>query len=66
MLAIQQIKKFRTISGAALSWDRDQNGIVGTFHPLIGLLTLSGKATVAQYQAALQSVAYVNNSELRK
>jgi large repetitive protein len=37
-------------------------GIIGTFDPLTGILTLTGTATVAQYQAALQSVTYANTS----
>jgi subtilisin-like proprotein convertase family protein len=37
-----------------------QNGITGTFNA--GVLTLTGTATVAQYQAALRSVAYENTS----
>ncbi len=37
-----------------------QNGITGSFSA--GLLTLTGTATVAQYQTALRSVAYENTS----
>ncbi|MDZ7858116.1 cadherin domain-containing protein [Sphaerotilus sp.] len=40
-----------------------QNGISGNWNGTTGLLTLSGQATLAQYQAALRSVTYVNNSE---
>ncbi|MDR3537742.1 MAG: DUF4347 domain-containing protein [Acetobacteraceae bacterium] len=36
----------------------DQNGITGTYHGGTGVLNLTGSATIAQYQAALQSVAY--------
>lgn len=39
----------------------DQNGITGTDNGA-GLLTLSGMATVADYQAALRSVTYANTS----
>ena len=40
----------------------NQNGISGNFSVATGILTLSGTATVAQYQAALRSVAYENTS----
>ena len=38
----------------------NQNGITGSFDLETGLLTLSGSATVAQYQAALRTVQYTN------
>ncbi|MFN6448022.1 MAG: FG-GAP-like repeat-containing protein [Nostoc sp. DedSLP05] len=38
----------------------DQNGISGSYGN--GVLTLTGSATVAQYQTALRSVTYRNNS----
>ncbi len=41
----------------------DQNGITGTWNATTGTLTLSGSATVANYQAALRSVAYANSSD---
>jgi hypothetical protein len=37
--------------------------ITGTFDPSTGKLTLSGSDTVANYQAALASVTYVNTSD---
>jgi large repetitive protein len=40
----------------------DQPPITGTFDPATGILTLTGTATVAQYQAALQSITYTNTS----
>jgi len=39
----------------------DQNGITGSWDPINGVLTLSGPATTANYQAAMQSVTYANN-----
>ena len=39
----------------------DQNGITGSFNA--GVLTLTGTASVANYQAALRSVQYQNTSE---
>ena len=39
----------------------DQNGITGSF--AAGTLTLTGTATVAQYQTALRSVTYTNTSD---
>jgi VCBS repeat-containing protein len=38
-------------------------GIAGSYNATTGVLTLSGSATVAQYQAALRSVTYTNTSE---
>ena len=38
----------------------NKNGITGTFDQAKGLLTLTGSATVSQYQAALRSVQYSN------
>jgi large repetitive protein len=40
----------------------NQPPIIGTFNPATGVLNLTGTATVAQYQAALQSVTYTNTS----
>ncbi|MBK5331810.1 MAG: tandem-95 repeat protein [Ilumatobacteraceae bacterium] len=40
----------------------NQNGIVGTWTAATGVLTLSGNATVANYQTALRSITYNNNS----
>ena len=39
----------------------DQNGITGSWDADTGTLTLSGEATVAQYQEALQSITYANH-----
>jgi hypothetical protein len=39
------------------------NGITGSYDAATGKLTLSGTATVAQYQAALQSVTYSSTSD---
>ena len=41
----------------------NQNGISGSWNASTGTLTLSGSATVAQYQAALRSITYSNSSE---
>ncbi|RCW63875.1 DUF4347 domain-containing protein, partial [Pseudorhodoferax soli] len=41
----------------------DANGITGSWNAATGVLTLSGSATVANYQAALRSVTYVNTSD---
>nr|WP_240523340.1 tandem-95 repeat protein [Polaromonas sp. AER18D-145] len=38
-------------------------GITGSYNATTGVLTLSGTATVAQYQSALRSVTYTNTSE---
>lgn len=41
----------------------DQSGIAGTWNAALGTLTLSGAATVADYQTALRSVTYRNTSD---
>ena len=40
-----------------------QNGITGVFSAATGTMTLSGSSSVANYQAALESVTYFNNSD---
>jgi hypothetical protein len=40
-----------------------QNGISGTYSSVTGVLTLSGTATLANYQTALRSVTYRSTSE---
>ena len=41
----------------------NQNGITGTWTAGTGVMALSGSATVAQYQTALRSITYNNNSD---
>ncbi|MGC3985227.1 MAG: cadherin domain-containing protein [Pseudorhodoferax sp.] len=41
----------------------DANGITGSWNAATGVLTLTGNATLADYQAALRSVTYVNTSD---
>ncbi|MDX6681437.1 MAG: hypothetical protein QOG94_1476, partial [Solirubrobacteraceae bacterium] len=41
----------------------NQSGISGLFNAATGVLSLTGSATVAAYQAALRSVTYTNASE---
>ena len=41
----------------------DQSGITGSWNAGTGALTLTGSASVADYQTALRSVTYVNTSE---
>ncbi len=41
----------------------DQNGITGSWNSGTGVMTLSGSATVANYQVALLSITYVNTSD---
>jgi|GEM_PF-2128635 len=40
----------------------DVNGITGSYDSATGILTLSGTATKAQYQAALESITYTNTN----
>jgi trimeric autotransporter adhesin len=46
-----------------LSFGDDQNGISGAWDGDSGTLTLTGSASVADYEAALRSVTYTNSSE---
>ncbi|MBZ0218222.1 MAG: FecR family protein, partial [Fimbriimonadaceae bacterium] len=41
----------------------NQNGITGNFNAITAMLTLTGSATLAQYQTALASVTYENSSD---
>ncbi len=41
----------------------NQQGIAGSYDNTSGILTLSGSATAAEYQQALQSITYANSSE---
>ncbi len=41
----------------------NQLGITGNYNPTTGVLTLSGSATLADYQTALRSITYANTSE---
>jgi large repetitive protein len=41
----------------------DTPSITGSFQPLTGILTLTGSATLADYQTALRSVTYQNTSQ---
>ncbi|MEH2263534.1 beta strand repeat-containing protein [Nostoc sp.] len=41
----------------------NQNGITGSYNNSTGVLTLTGSATVANYQTALQSITYTNSSD---
>lgn len=50
------------ISGQDYLGFNSQNGISGSFDGTTGVLTLSGSATLANYQTALQSVTYTNTS----
>src|SRR5204863_340411 len=56
-----------TVSTGLLAGDMlhftDQNGISGSYDAGTGALTLSGSATVAQYQAALRSVTFENQTD---
>ncbi len=51
------------INGEDLLSFTNTGNIVGDFNTASGILTLTGSDTVANYQAALRSVAYQNTSE---
>ncbi|MDA2890364.1 Ig-like domain-containing protein [Mycolicibacterium sp. BiH015] len=42
----------------------DTNNIYGTYDPDTGVLTVSGEATVTEYQQALRGTLYVNSSDV--
>ncbi|PHM10790.1 cadherin-like domain-containing protein, partial [Nostoc sp. 'Peltigera malacea cyanobiont' DB3992] len=54
-------------SGFAFAQDTltltNQNGITGSYDSTTGVLTLTGSSTVANYQTALRSITYTNNSD---
>jgi len=56
-----------TISSGFLAGDTlnftNQNGITGSFDTGTGILTLSGVASIANYQAALESVTFSSSSD---
>jgi len=41
----------------------NQNGITGTYNSTTGTISLTGSATLAQYQAAFRSITYENTSD---
>jgi hypothetical protein len=41
----------------------DQSGITGSYNAAAGVLTLTGNATVGEYEAALQTIKYYSSSE---
>jgi hypothetical protein len=53
---------FSNAEGDALQFV-NQNGITGSYATGTGVLTLSGTATVAEYQAALRSIRFSNTSQ---
>ncbi|WP_195759248.1 glycoside hydrolase family 9 protein [Pedobacter puniceum] len=50
------------ISGEDALAFTDQNGITGSFNTSNGVLTLTGTSSITNYETALRSVRYVNNS----
>ena len=51
------------VSGQDVLGFTNQNGIAGSYNAANGVLMLAGQASLAQYQAALQSVTYFNSSD---
>jgi len=51
------------VSGEDILAFTDQNGITGSWNGSTGVLTLTGSATLANYQTALRSVTYLNSSD---
>jgi hypothetical protein len=51
------------VNGEDILGFTDQNGIHGTFDAASGKLTLTGSSSVANYQTALESVTYFDNSD---
>ncbi len=57
-----QISSASFISGEDVLLFTDQNGITGSYDASTGILSLTGNASVSNYQTALQTIQY-NNSE---
>ena len=51
------------VEGEDLLGFTNQNGINGSFDSINGTITLTGTATVAEYQIAIRSITYSNSSE---
>ncbi|MBD2680376.1 MULTISPECIES: putative Ig domain-containing protein [Nostoc] len=51
------------VSGQDILAFTNQNGIIGSYNSSTGVLTLTGSATVANYQTALRSITYTNSSD---
>ena len=51
------------VSGQDVLAFTNQNGITGSWNASTGVLTLTGSASVANYQTALRSITYVNTSD---
>ncbi|MDZ8109755.1 MAG: putative Ig domain-containing protein [Nostoc sp. DedQUE12a] len=51
------------VSGQDILAFTNQNGITGSYNSSTGLLTLTGSATIANYQTALRSISYTNSSD---
>ena len=51
------------ISGRGRARFNNQTGISGSYNAATGVLTLNGTATVAHYQAALESVTFSSSSQ---
>src|SRR5579863_5145867 len=57
--ATVKIESPEGISGESLNFT-GQNGITGSYNAATHTLTLSGSATLAQYQAALESITFTS------
>ncbi|RCJ28200.1 hypothetical protein A6S26_11720 [Nostoc sp. ATCC 43529] len=51
------------VSGQDILAFTNQNGITGSYNSSTGILTLTGSATIANYQTALRSITYTNSSD---
>ncbi|SCB50235.1 VCBS repeat-containing protein [Bradyrhizobium shewense] len=51
------------VSGQDVLGFTNQNGITGSYNASTGVLTLTGSSSVANYQAALRSVTYLNSGD---
>ncbi|WP_143854090.1 beta strand repeat-containing protein [Nostoc sp. 'Peltigera membranacea cyanobiont' 210A] len=51
------------VSGQDILAFTNQNGIIGSYNSSTGVLTLTGSATIANYQTALRSITYTNSSD---
>ena len=62
--AVVQISEDTYVGGEDILGFVDSNGIRGQWNAATGTLTLTGTATKAEYEAAIQSITYENTSDI--
>ena len=62
MLSSAKVQITNFVSGEDVLGFTNQNGITSSYNAATGVMTLSGTASLANYQAVLRSVTYANSS----